>query len=191
MFTLTILLLLSLLFASLRCPESADTSVAQATEPFQLPGPPHKPIVTDVSKNSVSLTWQPNAHEGGAAVTSYIIEAFRLVAQTKRQVQKQEWAHTHIFMVIKDGWDVLVRQPSLLYTGVFFPLFCHKFLFFTEQSRLYSFVLKVWILIFYYKSIKPFNCKTLHPLQQPRQRTFVHSFQFFKQAKPPPVFITF
>ncbi|XP_049891298.1 roundabout homolog 3 isoform X7 [Epinephelus moara] len=56
--------------------ESADPSVAQATEPFQLPGPPHKPIVTDVSKNSVSLTWQPNAHEGGAAVTSYIIEAF-------------------------------------------------------------------------------------------------------------------
>uniref|UniRef100_A0A8C4GHL1 Roundabout, axon guidance receptor, homolog 3 (Drosophila) n=1 Tax=Dicentrarchus labrax TaxID=13489 RepID=A0A8C4GHL1_DICLA len=53
-----------------------DSSVAQATEPFQLPGPPHKPIVTDVSKNSVSLTWQPNAHEGGAAVTSYIIEAF-------------------------------------------------------------------------------------------------------------------
>uniref|UniRef100_G3Q9N1 Roundabout, axon guidance receptor, homolog 3 (Drosophila) n=1 Tax=Gasterosteus aculeatus aculeatus TaxID=481459 RepID=G3Q9N1_GASAC len=38
--------------------------------------PPHKPIVTDVSKNSVSLTWQPNAHEGGAAVTAYIIEAF-------------------------------------------------------------------------------------------------------------------
>uniref|UniRef100_A0AAV2JBR4 Roundabout homolog 3 n=1 Tax=Knipowitschia caucasica TaxID=637954 RepID=A0AAV2JBR4_KNICA len=56
--------------------ESADSSGAQTTEPFQLPGPPHKPIVTDVSKNSVSLTWQPNAHEGGAAVTSYIIEAF-------------------------------------------------------------------------------------------------------------------
>uniref|UniRef100_A0A672JJU2 Roundabout, axon guidance receptor, homolog 3 (Drosophila) n=1 Tax=Salarias fasciatus TaxID=181472 RepID=A0A672JJU2_SALFA len=52
------------------------SSVAQTAEPFQLPGPPHKPIVTDVSKNSVSLTWQPNAHEGGAAVTSYIIEAF-------------------------------------------------------------------------------------------------------------------
>lgn len=58
-------------------PESADASVAPASEPFQLPGPPHKPIVTDVSKNTVSLTWQPNAHEGGAAVTSYIIEAFR------------------------------------------------------------------------------------------------------------------
>uniref|UniRef100_A0A8C5GCE0 Roundabout homolog 3 n=1 Tax=Gouania willdenowi TaxID=441366 RepID=A0A8C5GCE0_GOUWI len=56
--------------------ESGAASSVQATEPFQLPGPPHKPIVTDVSKNSVSLTWQPNAHEGGAAVTSYIIEAF-------------------------------------------------------------------------------------------------------------------
>lgn len=60
-------------------PESADPSAAQAAEPLQLPGPPHKPIVTDVSKNSVSLTWQPNAHEGGAAITSYIIEAFRWV----------------------------------------------------------------------------------------------------------------
>ncbi|XP_053702998.1 roundabout homolog 3 isoform X2 [Synchiropus splendidus] len=65
--------------------ESADQSSAQATEPFQLPGPPHKPIVTDVSKNSVSLTWQPNAHEGGAAVTSYIIEAFSQSAGSKWQ----------------------------------------------------------------------------------------------------------
>uniref|UniRef100_A0A6Q2XGQ2 Roundabout, axon guidance receptor, homolog 3 (Drosophila) n=1 Tax=Esox lucius TaxID=8010 RepID=A0A6Q2XGQ2_ESOLU len=47
-----------------------------ASEPFQLPGPPQKPVVTDVTRNSVTLTWQPNAHEGGAAVTSYIIEAF-------------------------------------------------------------------------------------------------------------------
>uniref|UniRef100_A0A8D2ZYK8 Roundabout, axon guidance receptor, homolog 3 (Drosophila) n=1 Tax=Scophthalmus maximus TaxID=52904 RepID=A0A8D2ZYK8_SCOMX len=72
-------------------------SVAQATEPFQLPGPPHKPIVTDVSKNSVSLTWQPNAHEGGAAVTSYIIEAFSQSAgstwQTVADMVKME-THT-------------------------------------------------------------------------------------------------
>uniref|UniRef100_A0A6Q2YG53 Roundabout, axon guidance receptor, homolog 3 (Drosophila) n=1 Tax=Esox lucius TaxID=8010 RepID=A0A6Q2YG53_ESOLU len=56
--------------------ESGDWSVPQASEPFQLPGPPQKPVVTDVTRNSVTLTWQPNAHEGGAAVTSYIIEAF-------------------------------------------------------------------------------------------------------------------
>ncbi|XP_062870679.1 roundabout homolog 3 [Trichomycterus rosablanca] len=56
--------------------ESADMTMAPASEPYQLPGPPHKPVVTDVTRNSVTLTWQPNAHEGGAAVTSYVIEAF-------------------------------------------------------------------------------------------------------------------
>ncbi|CAB1352357.1 unnamed protein product, partial [Coregonus sp. 'balchen'] len=56
--------------------KSGGSSVPQASEPFQLPGPPQKPVVTDVTRNSVTLTWQPNAHEGGAAVTSYIIEAF-------------------------------------------------------------------------------------------------------------------
>ena len=71
-------------------PESADSSLAQTAEPFQLPGPPHKPIVTDVSKNSISLTWQPNAHEGGAAVTSYIIEAFRWVSHTP---QSRHWGN--------------------------------------------------------------------------------------------------
>ncbi|KAJ8368298.1 hypothetical protein SKAU_G00083260 [Synaphobranchus kaupii] len=56
--------------------ESGIPTVAIASVPLQLPGPPHKPVVTDVTLNSVTLTWQPNAHEGGAAVTSYIIEAF-------------------------------------------------------------------------------------------------------------------
>uniref|UniRef100_A0A8B9K6U6 Roundabout, axon guidance receptor, homolog 3 (Drosophila) n=1 Tax=Astyanax mexicanus TaxID=7994 RepID=A0A8B9K6U6_ASTMX len=57
--------------------DSGGMTLAPASEPYQLPGPPQKPVVTDVTKNSVTLTWQPNAHEGGAAVTSYIIEAFR------------------------------------------------------------------------------------------------------------------
>ncbi|KAJ8267099.1 hypothetical protein GJAV_G00138380 [Gymnothorax javanicus] len=56
--------------------EGGASSVPQVSKPIQLPGPPQKPIVTDVTRNSVTLTWQPNAHEGGAAVTSYIIEAF-------------------------------------------------------------------------------------------------------------------
>ncbi|GAA6111175.1 roundabout homolog 3 isoform X2 [Tachysurus ichikawai] len=56
--------------------ENINVVVAPVSEPYQLPGPPHKPVVTDVTRNSVTLTWQPNAHEGGSAVTSYIIEAF-------------------------------------------------------------------------------------------------------------------
>ncbi|KAG7224640.1 hypothetical protein INR49_011393 [Caranx melampygus] len=87
--------------------ESADPSVAQTTEPFQLPGPPHKPIVTDVSKNSVSLTWQPNAHEGGAAVTSYIIEAFS-------QSAGSTW-HTVADMVKMETYTITGLLPNTIY----------------------------------------------------------------------------
>uniref|UniRef100_A0A7N6A7K6 Roundabout, axon guidance receptor, homolog 3 (Drosophila) n=1 Tax=Anabas testudineus TaxID=64144 RepID=A0A7N6A7K6_ANATE len=95
--------------------ESADTSEAQATEPFQLPGPPHKPIVTDVSKNSVSLTWQPNAHEGGAAVTSYIIEAFSQSAgstwQTVADMVKME-THTITGLLPNTVYLFIVRAVN-------------------------------------------------------------------------------
>lgn len=44
----------------------------------ELPGPPSKPQVTDVTKNSVSLSWQPGL-AGVSPVSSFVIEAFRLV----------------------------------------------------------------------------------------------------------------
>ncbi|CAJ1065252.1 roundabout homolog 2 isoform X1 [Xyrichtys novacula] len=56
--------------------EDGVSSVSRVSEFIQLPGPPQKPVVTEVTKNTVTLTWQSNPHEGGAAVTSYIIEAF-------------------------------------------------------------------------------------------------------------------
>ncbi|XP_061558458.1 roundabout homolog 3 isoform X3 [Phycodurus eques] len=95
--------------------ENADPSVTQTTEPFQLPGPPHKPIVTDVSKNSVSLTWQPNAHEGGAAVTSYIIEAFSQSAgstwQTVADMVKME-THTITGLLSNTIYLFIVRAVN-------------------------------------------------------------------------------
>ncbi|XP_040902097.1 roundabout homolog 2 [Toxotes jaculatrix] len=56
--------------------ENGASPVSRVSEFIQLPGPPQKPVVTEVTKNTVTLTWQSNPHEGGAAVTSYIIEAF-------------------------------------------------------------------------------------------------------------------
>uniref|UniRef100_A0A8D0G6Z4 Roundabout guidance receptor 3 n=1 Tax=Sphenodon punctatus TaxID=8508 RepID=A0A8D0G6Z4_SPHPU len=53
----------------------ADLHV-QLPEPSLLPGPPSAPLVTDVTKNSVTLTWKPNFLSVGTTVTSYIIEAF-------------------------------------------------------------------------------------------------------------------
>ncbi|XP_077422111.1 roundabout homolog 2 isoform X2 [Vanacampus margaritifer] len=56
--------------------EGPVSSPSRISEFIQLPGPPQKPVVTDVTRNSVTLTWQSNPHEGGAAVTSYVLEAF-------------------------------------------------------------------------------------------------------------------
>lgn len=43
-----------------------------------LPGPPSKPQVTDVTKSSVSLSWQAGL-AGASPVGSFVIEAFRFV----------------------------------------------------------------------------------------------------------------
>lgn len=43
-----------------------------------LPGPPSKPEVTDVTKSSISLSWEPGP-ESGSPVSSYVIEAFGYV----------------------------------------------------------------------------------------------------------------
>ncbi|XP_008423239.1 roundabout homolog 2 isoform X3 [Poecilia reticulata] len=56
--------------------EEGASSGSRASEFIQLPGPPQKPVVTEVTKSTVTLTWQSNPHEGGDAVTSYVIEAF-------------------------------------------------------------------------------------------------------------------
>uniref|UniRef100_A0A8V1A2R0 Roundabout guidance receptor 3 n=1 Tax=Gallus gallus TaxID=9031 RepID=A0A8V1A2R0_CHICK len=44
-------------------------------EPGILPGPPSTPLVTNVTKSSVTLTWKGSEQSGGTAVT-YIVEAF-------------------------------------------------------------------------------------------------------------------
>ncbi|NXL92305.1 ROBO3 protein, partial [Alectura lathami] len=44
-------------------------------EPGILPGPPSTPLVTNVTKSTVTLTWKGNEQSGSTAVT-YIVEAF-------------------------------------------------------------------------------------------------------------------
>ncbi|XP_072548280.1 roundabout homolog 2 isoform X2 [Salminus brasiliensis] len=75
---------------------TGTSSVPRVSLALQLPGPPQKPVVTDVSQSSVTLTWQPNQHEGGDAVTSYIIEAFsQSVGSTWQTVADQVKQEKH------------------------------------------------------------------------------------------------
>uniref|UniRef100_H3A0E4 Roundabout guidance receptor 1 n=1 Tax=Latimeria chalumnae TaxID=7897 RepID=H3A0E4_LATCH len=53
----------------------APVQPPRPTDPNLIPSAPSKPEVTDVGKNTVTLSWKPNLN-AGATPTSYIIEAF-------------------------------------------------------------------------------------------------------------------
>ncbi|XP_019380667.1 PREDICTED: roundabout homolog 2 isoform X2 [Gavialis gangeticus] len=61
--------------AVLEVTESGGATVSKNYDINDLPGPPSKPQVTDVTKNSVTLSWQPGT-PGSLAASAYIIEAF-------------------------------------------------------------------------------------------------------------------
>uniref|UniRef100_A0A8C9UZ82 Roundabout, axon guidance receptor, homolog 2 (Drosophila) n=1 Tax=Scleropages formosus TaxID=113540 RepID=A0A8C9UZ82_SCLFO len=61
--------------AFLEVKESGGVTVIKNRDENELPGPPSKPQVTDVTKNSVSLSWQPRL-PGASPITSFVIEAF-------------------------------------------------------------------------------------------------------------------
>ncbi|XP_063291497.1 roundabout homolog 3 isoform X1 [Pelobates fuscus] len=56
--------------------EKGSVIHVQLSEPNLVPGSPSKPLVTNVTKSSVTLTWQPNPRSGSTPVSAYIIEAF-------------------------------------------------------------------------------------------------------------------
>uniref|UniRef100_A0A8C5GUV2 Roundabout, axon guidance receptor, homolog 2 (Drosophila) n=1 Tax=Gouania willdenowi TaxID=441366 RepID=A0A8C5GUV2_GOUWI len=61
--------------AFLEVKESGVAVLTKNHDEKELPGPPSKPQVTDVTKNSVSLSWQPGML-GASPVSSFVIEAF-------------------------------------------------------------------------------------------------------------------
>ncbi|XP_038269257.1 roundabout homolog 2 isoform X18 [Dermochelys coriacea] len=61
--------------AVLEVTESGGATISKNYNLNDLPGPPSKPQVTDVTKNSVTLSWQPGT-PGSLPASAYIIEAF-------------------------------------------------------------------------------------------------------------------
>ncbi|RMB92078.1 hypothetical protein DUI87_31607 [Hirundo rustica rustica] len=59
--------------------DESDLSLPSSA-PGLLPGPPSTPVVTNVTKSSVTLSWKGNEDTGASDVTSYIVEAFSQVA---------------------------------------------------------------------------------------------------------------
>lgn len=59
--------------------------------PFTVPGAPGKPEISNVTKNSLLLIWQPSKENGGSDISNYVIErkektAGRWIRATTRQI---------------------------------------------------------------------------------------------------------
>ncbi|XP_027437254.2 roundabout homolog 3 isoform X3 [Zalophus californianus] len=79
----------------LRTREDWGGSPEPPTERSSPPGPPSQPVVTEITKNSITLTWKPNP-QAGATVTSYVIEAFsQTIGNTWRTVADGVRLETH------------------------------------------------------------------------------------------------
>ncbi|XP_016777706.4 roundabout homolog 3 isoform X1 [Pan troglodytes] len=90
----------------LKMREDWGVSPDPPTEPSSPPGAPSQPVVTEITKNSITLTWKPNP-QTGAAVTSYVIEAFSPAAgNTWRTVADGVQLETH---------TVSDLQPNTIY----------------------------------------------------------------------------
>nr|XP_020142350.1 roundabout homolog 3 isoform X2 [Microcebus murinus] len=90
----------------LKMREDWEVSPDPPTEASTPPAPPSQPVVTEITKNSVTLTWKPNP-QAGAIVTSYVIEAFSQAAgNTWRTVADGVQLETH---------TVSGLQPNTIY----------------------------------------------------------------------------
>ncbi|XP_066478768.1 roundabout homolog 1 isoform X3 [Tiliqua scincoides] len=76
------------------------------TDPNLIPSAPSKPDITDVSRNTVTLSWKPNLNSG-ATPTSYIIEAFSHAAGSSWQTVAEN--------VKTETFAVKGLKPSAIY----------------------------------------------------------------------------
>ncbi|XP_074652332.1 roundabout homolog 2-like isoform X2 [Tubulanus polymorphus] len=61
---------------TVEAPSKASVIFHRTPEPATFPGPPSKPIITEVSETSVKLVWTPNSNQGASPVIAYVVEYF-------------------------------------------------------------------------------------------------------------------
>ncbi|XP_061416519.1 LOW QUALITY PROTEIN: roundabout homolog 2-like [Lethenteron reissneri] len=87
--------------------ENGVPSQPQPPEPSSLAAPPSKPRVTDVTKNTVTLSWQLPEPTGPSPILYYIIEAFSQSVSTSWQT-----VATH---VTRDAFTLRGLRPNTIY----------------------------------------------------------------------------
>uniref|UniRef100_A0A672NYL1 Titin n=1 Tax=Sinocyclocheilus grahami TaxID=75366 RepID=A0A672NYL1_SINGR len=102
-----------------------DNGVGTASLPMVVkvldtPGPPTNVKITEVTKDSATVTWEPPENDGGDAVKAYHVE--------KREASKKKWvkcatvkANTHIIKGLRENAEYLFRVRAENHAGLSEP----------------------------------------------------------------------
>lgn len=98
---------------------SPNSKPAFPSSPAELPGPPQLLEVTDIDKESVTLSWKKPAKEGGAPILSYIVEKRDGKAATWTRVADTGFA-THVFSVdgLIEGYEYFFQVRAKNSAGI-------------------------------------------------------------------------
>uniref|UniRef100_A0A8C1WIB8 Titin n=1 Tax=Cyprinus carpio TaxID=7962 RepID=A0A8C1WIB8_CYPCA len=102
-----------------------DNGVGTASLPMMVkvldtPGPPTNVKITEVTKDSATVTWEPPENDGGDAVKAYHVE--------KREASKKKWvkcatvkANTHIIKNLRENAEYFFRVRAENHAGLSEP----------------------------------------------------------------------
>lgn len=93
------------------------------------PAAPEGPVeVTDLTKNSATLTWKLSPDDGGAPITHYLVEQREAWKTTWTYVDKKKApATSHKFTRLTEGTEYVVRIKAENKAGQSEPLESDKF----------------------------------------------------------------
>ncbi|XP_026166579.1 immunoglobulin superfamily member 22-like [Mastacembelus armatus] len=99
-----------------------ETEEVRAGEPIEPPGTASQPQVSNIAKNSMTVSWTPPAYDGGAPVLGYILERRKKGSNIWLQVNKELLTDTN-FMVdgLVDDVEYEFRVTSVNRAGAGSP----------------------------------------------------------------------
>ncbi|XP_059191658.1 immunoglobulin superfamily member 22-like [Centropristis striata] len=99
-----------------------ETEEVRAGEPVEPPGTASQPQVSNITKNSMTVSWTPPAHDGGAPVLGYNVERRKKGSNMWLQVNKEMLTDTK-FMAegLVDGVEYEFRVVSVNRAGAGSP----------------------------------------------------------------------
>ncbi|KAK2842051.1 hypothetical protein Q5P01_012251 [Channa striata] len=102
--------------------EPLETEEVRAGEPVEPPGPAPQPQVSNVTKNTMTVSWMPPGHDGGAPVLGYILERRKKSSNMWLQVNKELLTETKLTVDgLVDGVEYEFRVISVNRAGAGSP----------------------------------------------------------------------